>query len=141
MKSLIKNGIVVSNSNLQQLSTKTNTTQEILEELKESHYSVFQYMHKLVLRPLLVSFGLSSYLDSTLNNSITTENSVNEKKDGDSDNDNDKDIDDIEMDHISHLDALKYNKGDNVKAKNTRYDRSYIQLSSFSSQSFLDMNI
>lgn len=124
LKTLIKNGVVVTSYDKDNASTKVGGKDSAMIEINTDPSSIFRYFHKVLIRPILVSFGLSNYLDPT----ISSDKSGGENKIDDLHSNSSDSIDSMEKDHINHLDTLKYsnNKSSTEDRENreNREDRS-----------------
>lgn len=109
LKALVQNGVVVTSRDD---NTKEGRQQKAVYD--ESNSSISQYLYKALVRPLLVSFGVSHLVDQSANKI-----SVDEKKDDILHyiNSNDS-MDHTERDHVNHLDTLKHMNDKNKKDEN-----------------------
>ena len=125
LKTLIKNGVVITSYDKENSSAKVSAKESALMELNTdpelTHNSIFHYLHKVLLRPLLVSFGLSNYLDPT----VSSDKSAGENKNDDLRSNSSDSFDSMENDHISHLETLKYSNN-NTKTAENREEKSKI---------------
>jgi len=108
LKTLIKNGVVVTSYDKENASAKVSAKDSAMVKINtdpnSTHNTIFHYFHKVIIRPLLVSFGLSNYLDPT----VSSDKSAGENKADDLRSNSSDSIDSMEKDHINHLDTLKY---------------------------------
>ena len=122
LKTLIKNGVVVTSYDKDNASTKVGGKDSAMIEIKTDPSSIFRYFHKVLIRPILVSFGLSNYLDPT----ISSDKSGGENKIDDLHSNSSDSIDNMEKDHINHLDTLKYsNNKSSTDDRENRENREY----------------
>ena len=118
LKTLIKNGVVVTSYDKDNASAKVSGKDAAMIEINTDPISVFRYFHKVLIRPILVSFGLSNYLDPTISSDKSAgENKIDDLRSNSSDSN-----DSMEKDHTNHLDTLKYSN--NKSSTGDREDKS-----------------
>lgn len=101
LKALVQNGVVVTSRDDDDNDNNTKEGRQQKAVYDESNSSISQYLHKALVRPLLVSFGVLHLVDQSANK-ISADDSMDHN----------------EMDHVNHFDTLKHMNDKNKKDEN-----------------------